>query len=492
MKKKALLPIILLSLLLIFGCFSNLTDATVYSVYSYSVANAQAASTQLTTYGSAIAVSFSGDGYFLTHVDFPIRNSTASMSGNIIGAIFSDPKGANPIENSTNQINLASFSYVAYDGNPTHASNYVNASFDFDGHVQLNNGVTYWIAIVNNGTIVGYIFPYHSSGSGYDYRSGTGSSWSTSSSKTVCVAVYSSSVYGGEEAGTVSCTFSQGTGGNIFYHDTDLVNHGAGTYSLALNDLLVIYMVPSSGYYSGFFSFNNGTQKYLGDSGVGMDVNGYLYMIMSVTAAFNCTAYFSNTPLTPSNVTHTFVLDTLGMGDASWMYYSGFGGGTSYPSGIYQTYNIAENTTIQASTTVLSGYHLSYWDFNNGTFVYDDGSGTILVKIVADTHLTAIFVSNNGTTYPTATPTPGGFNLGQIKTDFTSLLEILIGIILTIAGIAILLRAKSAWVIGLILFVIGFFLQIIVNQSYLSLIVFTFESTIATTFLLTRSGSKNK
>lgn len=290
-----------------------------------------------------------------------------------------------------------------------------------------------------------------------------------------------------------SCVFSEGVGGHISYR-TSYFGSGypAGTYDLEVGSTIIVYSTPIPGYFCDYFDFNNGT--ILHANNVLADQNGNFYLPMTVTAAFNMTAYFTTSPLPSTNTTVAVMFDTQGPGSISWKdnYF-----GTSYGAG---TYNINNNTAILITASPSNGYVFSYFTFSNVTDPTTQQLINNPLTFNVSSHnsypgtqyyITAVFIPSSSTSTPTPSNGPI-IDIPKIKTDGTSLLEMIIGAILVVAALLILMKAQSAWVIGLILFIAGFFLQIVVNANFLSLVMVASEVVLTLVFATKTQGKMTK
>jgi hypothetical protein len=275
----------------------------------------------------------------------------------------------------------------------------------------------------------------------------------------------------------------------------------SGTYSLNGGSVLSALAVPDFGY-----QFVNWTVSGFTDPSVVNPFGTTVSNDFTITAFFTAN-YTSNnvfwiqTDQYVSAGTQTYS-SALG-GHLTFDYDADSSGLTSY------TYNSGTYQVSTLSTLTFHAYATAGYQFDHWAFVYGLVSGATMndtwtklylnpqvITPASNSTMIAVFVP-----IPTYTPEGNGsggsssafgFNWPAFDFSATVVIEMIIGGAMVFGGVLIFMRASKAWVVGTLLIMAGFFLQIIVQPNIYAVIAFGIEILIFVIGLYSTSGPKNK
>jgi hypothetical protein len=233
-------------------------------------------------------------------------------------------------------------------------------------------------------------------------------------------------------------------------------------------------------------------------AGEGLNNSRFLFTTSDISPHFyhdfNVLQYFNTT------------IDTNTISDASvWV----LGGAPSTATTFSMFFNDSSNTIVHFYPGDNFGYYAEYTKVNltippnkfavgiQIEFVHYDYSGIAL----RFDNVSVLTSQDMGTVAPPITPAPTAspgtinipsFNWISLRLDLNSILEVIIGAILTILGVAVLMRAQGAWIIGLILLVAGFFMQEIAQPNLSGVLAFAVELIASAIFLYNSAGSRKQ
>jgi hypothetical protein len=270
----------------------------------------------------------------------------------------------------------------------------------------------------------------------------------------------------------------------------------------------VSWVDETSPYHDGYISTGNFTMAFPVGDEIRVDALpnlGYILTKFNLTAANVTTSSFENPyRFTIANdltinalfsvaaITYKITIVTTAGGSVQWTdetspYHDG-----SVATGSV-TASFPDSDTISFAATPASGYVFQQ-------FTITDPSGVALLNPTDNPYVLVANANYTVTAYfvaaPTSTTVPG-FSLIpdwiRLRLDITSVLEMVIGAIITVLGMVVLMRASGAWIVGLILLVVGFFFQEIAQPNLAGLTAFALELLFSAIFLYNASGSrKNK
>jgi plastocyanin len=178
-----------------------------------------------------------------------------------------------------------------------------------------------------------------------------------------------------------------------------------------------------------------------------------------------------------SSVILTFTTTTYISGFAGVIIDYTTGAAASNPA----TLPVSQGDQIECDANMISGYDFGYFligGVNEGQGLFYSSINAYTYVFYATTNETvyAYYTVATGTPTPTpsgsATPTPSplSFNLASFRDDLTSILLLVIGALLTFGGVLIFTKASSAWLIGTILILAGFFTLIVGEPNLYGLV----------------------
>ena len=162
---------------------------------------------------------------------------------------------------------------------------------------------------------------------------------------------------------------------------------------------------------------------------------------------------------------------------------------------------IPDGHSVTVVNTLSTDYHETGYfmvTYQNGTSVnYLPGVMTISIDSVTQGIFFTLYSTGWYDVPEVPTPTPpsnplGGFDFASFQTDMTSLVVFTIAALLVFAGFLILMKASSAWVVGLIVLLAGFFLNILSESNLIGLVSFAIESIVFTIFLYSGHSKQEK
>jgi hypothetical protein len=153
----------------------------------------------------------------------------------------------------------------------------------------------------------------------------------------------------------------------------------------------------------------------------------------------------------------------------------------------FTNYWVAAGAVHTFTARANTGFYFTGWDIINGNVSGIMTQNPIALTIDQNTSIVANFAVIPVTPSPTASVGPGGVNWISFRTDLNSILEMAIGAVVTFLAMLIFMRAPSAWVAGVILLVIGFFIQEIANANLTGILAFFLEIMLYAVFLYNSS-----
>jgi hypothetical protein len=220
--------------------------------------------------------------------------------------------------------------------------------------------------------------------------------------------------------------------------------------------------------------------------------------IYESTLDFNCYSDFQINIVMVPNVINTGVNYTVNINKV------GQGGITLYVNGFMQNYNYTTNSISVPSGTNLTFSAVPYFGgtppayaFQNYTFQNSTSTLTYFTPILTlsntsyDYAITAYFTGGSGYLFPTPSPgttPPFGFTFGVLTGDIYTILEMIVGCFLTFGGVLIFMKAARAWIVGMVLLIAGFFIQIIAYPNLFAVLAFSAESIFSVVFLYQSGG----
>jgi hypothetical protein len=140
------------------------------------------------------------------------------------------------------------------------------------------------------------------------------------------------------------------------------------------------------------------------------------------------------------------------------------------------TAHVGDEVEVDANTP--TGYAFQYFLVNGanvgqGTYFADDNEYAYYFYPTANQTEYAVY------SLATPSPSPGlTFNPTAFRSDLTAILEMVIGMLLTFGGVFILIKASSAWVVGVIVLLAGFFTLIVSEPNLYGIAAWALSITI--------------
>ncbi|MGA2682061.1 MAG: hypothetical protein ABSF44_09715 [Candidatus Bathyarchaeia archaeon] len=132
--------------------------------------------------------------------------------------------------------------------------------------------------------------------------------------------------------------------------------------------------------------------------------------------------------------------------------------------------------------------------YNTNTTLTEYYSPFVLTNVTSSLVVYTYFTGQIIGPTPTPSPTPSGltFNPTGFKSDFTAIIEMIVGMLLTAAGVLVLTKASSAWVVGVIVLLAGFFTLIVSEPNLFGLASFALSVTIFGVFFYSGTSKTQK
>jgi hypothetical protein len=247
------------------------------------------------------------------------------------------------------------------------------------------------------------------------------------------------------------------------------------TYSLG--DTVIFESVPSSSI-DVFDSWNLVT-----GSGAGGSSSDQNYTVVSPTPNEHAVAIYS---LATLGMTMTYEINAYVSGFSGLLIDETTGAANASTSGSPAVVLVYLGDQVELQANEIAGYNFDYFMvdganvgqgfFNGATnmFSYD-----FYPSAGATEYAYYSVATNTPTPAPTATPpSTANFNPTAFRSDMTAVLELIIGVLLTFGGVFVLIKAPSAWIIGVIVLLAGFFTLIVGEPNLYGLVAWALSITI--------------
>jgi hypothetical protein len=276
---------------------------------------------------------------------------------------------------------------------------------------------------------------------------------------------------------TFTCNQEIGQGSIIWFITSNGALNGQGTQvfttstvTLTAGTQVRVYSNPPPGYAFANYTVSGGTQ----DGTTSVDP-----LDLTVASNFTVTESFH---LDSANQVQFNLSSTTG-GFAYYVDYTG----TTLISPFHYWEPI--DTNINLNAQLDPGYSFDHWEITTSSGTEYSTVLPLPLTLSQDYSIKAVF-TNQGLGGPS--PTPGGFSISTLRTDLTTVFEMVIAAIFVIISILLLMKVPGAWMPAIILLIIGFVLSMISQPNLYGLVAFALEIILSAVFGFSGTGQKGK